>query len=137
MLKSCGDLTMSSLLNSNQATNDDLVERGQSTYRRALASILEPSHLGEFVAVEPDSGRYFLGSTASAALVAAHSSMPNNLFYLTRVGRETAHTARSYFNPPPLIALRKVPDRSSLLRFLPVLDSFSHAQNRLLSSFSH
>jgi len=42
--------------------------------------------MGEFVAVEPDSGRYFLGTTATAALVAAHAAMPNNLFYLTRVG---------------------------------------------------
>jgi len=83
---------MSSLLNPNQAANDDLVERGQSTYRQSLASILEPSHTGEFVAIEPESGRYFLGGTASAALVAAHAAMPNNLFYLTRVGRETAHT---------------------------------------------
>ena len=72
--------------------NDDLVERGQNAYRRSLASILEPSHIGEFVAVEPDSGRSFLGGTASAALVAAHAAMPNNLFYLTRVGREAAHT---------------------------------------------
>jgi hypothetical protein len=84
---------MSSLLKSNPpAASDDLVARGLSTYRQRLASILEPSHNGEFVAVEPDSGRYFLGSTASAALVAAHTAMPNNLFYLTRVGRETAHT---------------------------------------------
>jgi hypothetical protein len=84
---------MSSLLKSDPATTkDDLVERGQTAYRERLASILEPSHTGEFVAVEPESGRYFLGSTASAALVAAHASMPNNLFYLTRVGRETAHT---------------------------------------------
>ncbi len=84
---------MRSLLESHPETaSDDLVERGQSTYRQSLASILEPSHLGEFVAVEPDSGRYFLGNTASAALVAARAAMPNNLFYLTRVGRETAHT---------------------------------------------
>lgn len=84
---------MSSLLKTHQATgNDDLVERGQNAYRQRLASILEPSHVGEFVAVEPDSGRYFLGSTASAALVAARAAMPNDLFYLTRVGRETAHT---------------------------------------------
>lgn len=84
---------MSSLLKTNPITsNDDLVERGQNTYRQRLASILEPSHTGEFVAIEPDSGRYFLGTTASAALVAAHESMPNNLFYLTRVGQETAHT---------------------------------------------
>lgn len=82
---------MSSLRKTNQA-NDDLVERGQSTYRERLASILEPSHDGEFVAVEPDSGRYFLGGTATAALVSAHVAMPKNLFYLTRVGRETAHT---------------------------------------------
>jgi hypothetical protein len=87
---------MNSRLTSNPATaNDDLVERGQSTYRQRLASIFEPSHIGEFVAVEPDSGRYFLGSTASAVLVAAHAAMPNKLFYLTRVGRETAHTVRA------------------------------------------
>ncbi|HEY0348554.1 MAG TPA: hypothetical protein VGC60_10425, partial [Pyrinomonadaceae bacterium] len=65
---------------------------GQKTYLQRLASVLEPSHDGEFVAVEPDSGQYFLASTASAALVAAHTAMPKDLFYLTRVGRETAHT---------------------------------------------
>lgn len=84
---------MSSLPKSDPTTpSDDLVERGQTAYRRTLASVLEPSHDGEFVAVEPDSGQYFLGSTASAALVAAHTAIPNKLFYLTRVGRETAHT---------------------------------------------
>jgi hypothetical protein len=89
---------MSSLVQSDSATEiDDLVERGQSTYRERLAAVLEPSHVGEFVAVEPDSGQYFLGSTASAALVAAHAALPNNLFYLTRVGRETAHTVKHTF----------------------------------------
>src|SRR5438309_1931245 len=84
--------SMSSLLKTNpNSASDDLIERGQAAYRERLRSILEPSHDGEFVAVEPDSGRYFLGSTASAALVTAHDAMPNNLFYLTRVGRETAH----------------------------------------------
>ena len=83
---------MNSQLKSNPETNHDLVERGQTAYRRNLASMLEPSHDGEFIAVEPDSGQYFLGNTASAALVAAHTAIPNKLFYLTRVGRETAHT---------------------------------------------
>lgn len=76
----------------SEIATTDLVERGQRTYREKLALILEPSHDGDFVAVEPDSGRYFLGSTASMALVAARAAMPNNLFYLTRVGRETAHS---------------------------------------------
>jgi hypothetical protein len=89
---------MNPMVKSNpETTNDDLVERGQNTYKQRLASILEPSHLGEFVAVEPDSGQYFLGDTASAALVAAHAAMPNNLFYLTRVGRETAHSVKNIF----------------------------------------
>ena len=84
---------MSSLLKTNPPnTSDDLVERGRNTYRQRLASVLEPWHDGEFVAIEPDSGEYFLGGTASEALTAAHAAMPNNLFYLTRVGRETAHT---------------------------------------------
>ena len=84
---------MSSLQKSNVGmANDDLVERGQNTYRQSLASVLEPTHDGEFVAIEPDSGQYFLERTATAALVAARSAMPNKLFYLTRVGRETAHT---------------------------------------------
>ena len=89
---------MSRLLKSDLPTDsDDLVERGQTTYRERLVSVLEPSDIGEFVAVEPESGRYFLGDTASAALVAAHTAMPNNLFYLTRVGRETAHTVKYIF----------------------------------------
>jgi len=85
-------LEVGSLLKSNpEAANDNLVEPGQNTYEQRLAAVLEPAHNGEFIAVEPDSGQYFLGNTASAALVAAHAAMPNNLFYLTRVGRETAH----------------------------------------------
>lgn len=94
---------MSSLPKANPNTaNNDLVERGQDTYRQRLASILEPSHLGEFVAVEPNSGRYFLGTTASAALVAAHAAMPNHLFYLTRVGQETAHTVGGHASRIPI-----------------------------------
>jgi len=84
---------MNSLRRPNpEITSDDLVERGQNAYREILASILEPFHIGEFVAVEPESGRYFLGGTATAALVAARAAMPDSQFYLTRVGRDTAHT---------------------------------------------
>lgn len=83
---------MSLLLPSKPETaGDDIVERGEAIYRQRLASYLEPSHLGEFVAVEPGSGNYFLGNTASAALITARAAMPSSLFYVTRVGREVAH----------------------------------------------
>ncbi len=67
---------------------DDLIDRGRSIYHSRLISILEPSRVGEFVAIEPDTGRYFLGETATAALIAARTAMPDKLFYLTRVGQE-------------------------------------------------
>src|SRR6266850_3120144 len=67
-----GSLAISSILESTPATShDDLVARGQYTYRQRLMSMLEPSHLAEFVAVEPDSGQYFLGDTP-----ALHLSQP-------------------------------------------------------------
>ena len=69
-----------------------LVEQGQSLYEERLKPILDPEHTGEFVAIEPLSGQYFLGATATAALIAARAAMPDCLFFLTRVGRTSAHT---------------------------------------------
>jgi hypothetical protein len=40
---------------------------------------------------------HLLSEGQAAALVAAHSAIPNNLFYLTRVSRETAHTVKNIF----------------------------------------
>jgi hypothetical protein len=83
---------MSSPVKPNQTdARDDLIDRGQLLYRNMLAPILEPHHTTEFVAIEPQAGRYFLGRTATAALITAREQMSNSLFYLTRVGQEAAH----------------------------------------------
>lgn len=68
-----------------------LDQDGEAVYEKQLKAALEPQHSGEFVAIEPSSGRYFLGETATAALVAARNAMPDSLFFLTRVGRTSAH----------------------------------------------
>lgn len=68
-----------------------MIQQGQSIYDTHLRVLLEPDHMGEFVAVEPLSGRYFLGQSATAALVAARDAMPQSQFFLTRVGRSAAH----------------------------------------------
>jgi hypothetical protein len=52
---------------------------------------LEPGQAGRFVAIEPETGRYFIGMNGSEALTAAHEAMPDALFYLKRVGYEFAH----------------------------------------------
>jgi hypothetical protein len=82
---------MSISVNSNSAVPSALVEDGQAFYDSKLNTILEPDHSGEFVAIEPSSARYFLGQTATAALVAARNAMPENQFYLTHIGRDFAH----------------------------------------------
>lgn len=82
---------MSSSLNSNPAIPSALVEDGQAFYESYLKTALEPEHAGEFVAIEPLAARYFLGQTATAALLAARNAMPESQFYLTRIGRNVAH----------------------------------------------
>lgn len=82
---------MSSLPNPNSPPASSLIQEGQSIYDTHLRVLLERDHLGEFVAVEPLSGRYFLGESATAALVAARDAMPESQFFLTRVGRNAAH----------------------------------------------
>lgn len=87
---------MSSLSNHNSPPASTLLEEGQSVYDTQLRVLLEPDHTGEFVAVEPSSGRYFLGQSATAALVTARDAMPESQFFLTRVGRSSAHKIGGY-----------------------------------------
>lgn len=81
-----------SVLHETETAGDALIERGQTLYEETLKSSLEPQHAGRFVAIEPASGRYFLGDTGTAALVAARAAMPGGRFYLARVGQRAAHS---------------------------------------------
>ena len=74
------------------ARREDFIERGKRLYDERLRGELEPENAGRFLAVEPDSERYFLGDTDVEALTAAREAMPGSLFYLVRVGYETAHS---------------------------------------------
>ncbi len=68
-----------------------LSEAGKRVYEERLKAVLEPNHIGEFVAIEPESGRYFLADTAVEALVTARDAMPHSFFFLARVGYPAAH----------------------------------------------
>jgi hypothetical protein len=73
------------------ARREDFIERGKRLYDERLREELEPDNNGRFLAVEPDSEKYFLGDTDVEALTAAREAMPKSLFYLVRVGYKTAH----------------------------------------------
>ena len=74
----------------------DLAERGQRLYDERLRALLESEHEGEFVAIDPETERYFLGPTGLAALRAGRKELPDKLFYLLRVGQDAAYRVGGY-----------------------------------------
>jgi hypothetical protein len=58
----------------------------------ALAQTLETQHFGRFIAIEADSGEYFLGDTAIEATRKAQAKYPGKIFFLGRIGYRTAYT---------------------------------------------
>ena len=74
----------------------EVIARGKQVYEEQLKSRLEPEHNGKFVAVEPQSGRYFLGDTDAEALIAAHEAMPESHFYVKRIGHHITHRLGGY-----------------------------------------
>jgi hypothetical protein len=87
---------MSTLRKEGAEAKDELAESGQRLYDERLRGLLEPDHEGEFVAIEPETERYFLGPTGLAALRAGRQELPNKLFYLLRVGHDAAYRLGGY-----------------------------------------
>ena len=69
---------------------NELVRKAEEVYASRLRAALEPEHVDEFVAIEPESGDYFLGKTLSEAAAAARRSHPDRLTHAMRVGHKTA-----------------------------------------------
>ena len=69
---------------------EQFVRKAEEIYATRLRAVLEPGHLGEFVAIEPESGDYFLGTTLSEAMGAARRSHPDRLAHAMRVGHKAA-----------------------------------------------
>lgn len=68
----------------------EFVQRAEEIYATRLRSVLEPAHVDQFVAIEPESGDYFLGTTLSEATRAARQSYPDRWTHAMRVGHRAA-----------------------------------------------
>jgi hypothetical protein len=69
---------------------DEFVRRAEEIYAAQLRTVLEPEHMDEFVAIEPESGGYFLGKTLREAVRAARRVYPDRLTHAMRVGHRAA-----------------------------------------------
>lgn len=74
----------------NETDWDEVDRRGHGLYERVLRRQLEPDHRDEFLAIDVDSGDYFLGATIDEALGAAREQRPHGKFYIARVGHDAA-----------------------------------------------
>lgn len=66
------------------------VAAAERLYATFLRARLEPQHDGQFVAIEPDSGEYYLGKTLSEAIQASRRIYPDRLPYAMRIGAQPA-----------------------------------------------
>ncbi|NIP68257.1 MAG: hypothetical protein GTO04_03450 [Planctomycetales bacterium] len=74
----------------NNSNLNDFVRRAEEIYAKHLKAILEPEHVDEFVAIEPESGDHFLGKTLNEATRAARQAYPDRLTHVMRVGHRAA-----------------------------------------------
>lgn len=73
-----------------------LAENGRKFYEEKPKTLLEPEQNGRFIAIEPESGAYFIAETGTASMLKAMAAMPGKQFYFARIGYRFAHTIGGY-----------------------------------------
>lgn len=73
---------------------DDIALKGQEIYDKTLKEKLERDHRGEIVAIEVDTGDYFLGKTGVEATRRARQKYPNAVCYVLKIGFPVVHKFR-------------------------------------------
>ena len=73
---------------------DEIAFRGQGIYDQTLKAKLERDHRGEIVAIEVETGDYFLGKTSIEATKMAEQKYPDSVFYVVKIGFPVVHKFR-------------------------------------------
>ena len=72
------------------AETKSVIDRARQIYANQLRTDLEAQHMDRFVAIEPDSGEYFLGDTFDEAVKSARTKYPSRLSHTIRIGHRAA-----------------------------------------------
>ncbi len=67
----------------------ELKRRASAIYEQELRSRLETTNPDDFVAIEPESGDFFLGKTLSETIQAARAAHPDRFPFAFRVGHKS------------------------------------------------
>ena len=72
------------------ADTKSVIERAKRIYAAQLQAVLEPQHRNRFVAIEPESGEYFLADTFDEAVKLAWAKHPSRLSHTIWIGHRAA-----------------------------------------------
>jgi hypothetical protein len=76
--------------------SQEIARQAIGIYEHRLKATLEQSNPNDFVAIEPVSGEYFVGTTLSEAIGAARRAHPHRVAYALRIGHHaTVHLGTS------------------------------------------
>jgi len=89
---------MAKILNIPTINTLEFSTKAQNVYKQ-IKNQLEKDHKDEYVAIEPDSGDYFLGNDQIEVITKAKKKHPNKIFYLIKIGHEAVITMSSRFKP--------------------------------------
>jgi len=67
-----------------------IAEKAKNIYEERLRASLESKHRDKFVAIEPESGDFFVGSTYGESVMAAREAHPDRISFVMRVGHDAA-----------------------------------------------
>jgi len=71
-----------------------LVAQGEALYQQRLKSQLDPTYHGQIVAIEIESGDYFIGKSVTEAARKAREKYPEKVFYFVKIGFPAVHVRR-------------------------------------------
>lgn len=71
-----------------------LASKGKEIYTTKLKALLEPKDLGKIVAIEIESGDYFVGETVAEATQKAKERYPDCVFHFIKIGYPVVHKRR-------------------------------------------
>jgi hypothetical protein len=72
------------------AETKSVIDRAKQIYANQLQSDLQSQHKDRFVAIEPESGEYFLGDTFDEAVKSARAKYPSRLSHTIKIGHRAA-----------------------------------------------
>lgn len=78
---------------------EDFGKKSEDFYNTSVKSNLEPSYNGKYVALDYESGKYWIGETVSEAIEKAKKEYPQKLFYVVQVGSPTTFSIQSGRHP--------------------------------------